>query len=265
METDLLKEDPCRKISNGLVGMPKIVSDIPKSNESMWDRKDIQVNEYLAAVYKTGFIKNNEGVFERFKDTTNPLEGRHLYNLVRDNKYLYTMEIGFAMGASAAWICQAHKDNGLGGIHIAIDPNQTMQYNNMGRILIERCGLEEYLTVIEKCSYTALPELLKEIEDKSRPKFNLIYIDGWHTFDYTLIDFFYSDLLLEINGVIALDDIRHKSVQQVLSYIKTNYPHYKIVKETPVYKNNDLNVSTQATFIKLSKDKREWNYHIIFR
>ena len=35
-----------------------------------------------------------------------------------------------------------------------------------------------------------------------------------------------SSALLETNGVIVLDDIKHKPVQKCLRYIETNYPHY---------------------------------------
>ena len=52
-------------------------------------------------------------------------------------------------------------------------------------------------------------------------QFHLIYIDGWHTFDYTLVDFFYADLLLETNGVIVLDDIKHKPVHKCFEYVFT--------------------------------------------
>ena len=66
------------------------------------------------------------------------------------------------------------------------------------------------------------------------PKFHLIYIDGWHTFDYTLVDFFFADLLLETNGIIVLDDIKHRPVQKCLEYIESNYPHYQVVRTSVI-------------------------------
>lgn len=153
---------------------------------------------------------------------------------------------------------------GRNGAHYAIDPNQTKQYENMGEILVERCGLSDHLTVIEKTSYRALPSLLEQVLSGVIPKFHLIYIDGWHTFDYTLVDFFYADLLLEVNGVIVLDDIKHKPVRKCLEYIRTNYPHYEIVPLTPCYRPENPTDSSQATFIKTSSDCRVWNYHLEF-
>ncbi|CAM9629890.1 unnamed protein product, partial [Ectocarpus fasciculatus] len=180
------------------------------------------VNPYLAATYKQGAILDAKGVQQKFKDITNPIQGRHLYNLVVDNKFTRTLEVGLAMGTFAVWITQAHKDVARGGAHYAIDPNQTKQYENMGELLVERCGLTKHLTVIEKTSYRALPLLLEQVLSKSIPKFHMIYIDGWHTFDYTLVDFFYADLLLEVNGVIVLDDIKHTPVRRTMDYIRTN-------------------------------------------
>jgi predicted O-methyltransferase YrrM len=252
------------KVSSRIVVLPKpiIISDLggnPKQN--MWNRKDISVNDYLASIYEAGSIIDNEGILQKFKDITNPLQGRHLYNIIKENRFTRTLEIGFAMGASAVWITQAHKDVNLNGCHIAIDPNQTLQYKNMGRTLVDRCGLSSYMSVMEMTSYRALPKLLEDIIAGKIPKFHVIYIDGWHTFDYTLVDFFYADLILEVNGVIVLDDIKHIPVNKTLEYIKHNYPHYEIVSKTPVYDANDSRVSSQATFIKTALDSREWNYH----
>lgn len=42
---------------------------------------------------------------------------------------------------SAVWICQAHQENNKNGRHVAVDPNQTSQYENMGRTLVQRSGL----------------------------------------------------------------------------------------------------------------------------
>lgn len=243
---------------------PHIIPSLPESNENMWIRQDIQVNDYLAEVYTKEYIVDLKGVNQKFKDVANPLQGRHLYNLVKENKYTFTLEIGLAMGASAVWIAQAHEDNGLKGLHVAIDPNQTEQYNNIGRLLVQRSGLDSYLSILEMPSYRGLPKLLDEVVTGLRKRFQLIYIDGWHTFDYTLIDFFYADLLLDVHGVIVLDDIKHKPVSKFLNYITANYKNYQIVSKTPVYDEHDPKVSSQATFVKLGEDERAWNYHVDF-
>ena len=68
----------------------------------------------------------------------------------------------------------------------SIDPFQKTQWNSNGLKLLTNSKLINRHNLIEK-SYEALPELLKD----NKNKFDFIFIDGWHTFDYTLIDFFY--------------------------------------------------------------------------
>ena len=253
-------------VSTEALRPPRITAALPYSDKSMWERKDIQVNDHLASVYASGVITDRLGKSHKFKDCTNPIQGRHLYNLIRENNYFRSLEVGLAMGASAVWICQAQKENNRpNSLHIAVDPNQTSQYDNIGRLLVERAGLKKYLSVMEMTSYRAMPRLLEDVIAKNMPRFHLIYIDGWHTFDYTLVDFFYADLLLEVNGVIVLDDIMHSPVKKCLDYIVTNWPHYKLVPQTPCYDPGNPSVkSSQATFMKLADDTRTWNAHTHF-
>jgi predicted O-methyltransferase YrrM len=232
---------------------------------TMWDRPDIQVNPFLAQTYRDGMIVDRNGVQQKFKDITNPLQGRHIYNLIRRNNFSRTLEVGLAMGASASWITQAHKELGLEGKHYAIDPNQTEQYDDMGLYLVEKCGNLSHLTLMKMTSYRALPLLFEQVLRNEIPKFDLIYIDGWHTFDYTLVDFFYADLLLNVHGVIVLDDIKHLPVKRCFDYIVKNYTHYQLVQQTPVYNpSNPDQDSSQATFVKVGVDQRTWNAHVNF-
>jgi len=251
-----------------LAKYPRIIPMLPISKLSMWERTDIQVNSHLQSVYTSGTILDKNNAPHKFKDCTNPIQGRHLYNLVKENKFSRTLEVGLAMGASAVWMCQGLKDNNFDNevaAHYAIDPNQTTQYDNIGRLLVQRAGLGQYLNVLETTSYRALPKLLEDVLAGKIPRFHLIYIDGWHTFDYTLVDFFYADLLLEVNGVIVLDDIKHTPVKKCLSYINTNYPHYDTVPRTPCYDPTNPSISSsQATFIKTAEDRRTWNAHEAF-
>lgn len=230
----------------------------------MWTNQAIQVNPVLAETYRNGYIVDIKGEKKKFKDVTNPLQGRHIYNLVKDNGFLRTLEVGFAMGASAVWVTQAFKDRGVQGLHYALDPNQTTQYEDIGEYLVKKCGLSKYMQVIRQTSYRALPALYESVLLGTIPKFDMIYIDGWHTFDYTLLDFFYADLLLNVNGVIVLDDIRHIPVKACMEYIVANFKHYELVHETPVFNIKNMKESSQATFIKRGNDVRTWNAHQVF-
>ena len=96
-----------------------------------------------------------------------------------------------------------------------------------------------------------MPELLKDNESK----FDFIFIDGWHTFDYTLVDFFYADKLLIKGGIIAVDDAKHQGVAKCLKYIDTNYNNF--------YKKIDSH-NTIGVYKKIKEDNRDWNFHKFF-
>ena len=59
---------------------------------------------------------------------------------------------------------------------------------------------------------------------------DLAFIDGWHTFDYTLLDFFYIDKMLRPGGVVLLHDRSWPSKQKVMRFIKTHRKY----RELPV-------------------------------
>src|SRR5262249_35359379 len=58
------------------------------------------------------------------------------------------------------------------------------------------------------------------------------FIDGWHTFDYASVDFFFVDLLLRPGGVVVIDDTDFPSVWKLAKYIVTNRT-YKVMRCLP--------------------------------
>lgn len=61
---------------------------------------------------------------------------------------------------------------------------------------------------------------------QEQKKFDFAFIDGWHTFDHALIDFFYVSRLLEVGGVVVFHDVDMPSINRLLRYIR-NYPSYE--------------------------------------
>jgi predicted O-methyltransferase YrrM len=118
----------------------------------------------------------------------------------------------------------------------------------MGLKLLKELEVNERHHYISEKSYISMPILLKTYNEEY---FDFIFIDGWHTFDYTLIDFFYSDKLLRIGGVIIIDDALHKGVKKFIKYVETNYTNYNKIET----------IDTQCGFIKISNDTRDWFFH----
>lgn len=178
-------------------------------------------------------------------------EGKFLTNLVTTKNLNKIVEVGMAFGISAMFITEGIKHNKKSGKLISIDPFQTEQWKDSAINLLKTLKLSKYSEVIQKKSYIALPELLISHGENS---FDTVFIDGWHTFDYTLLDTFYADKLVKPNGYIIIDDALHFSVQQCIRYIDTNYKHLERIKAPKTF----------AAYKKIKNDDREWNFHIKF-
>ena len=89
-------------------------------------------------------------------------EGEFLWNVIRENRYQKTIEIGCALGVSSLYICDASSQFSNPS-HTIIDPSQTNGWSNIGiRNLQAHCI--SFFSLIEEPSELALPELLKRKE-----------------------------------------------------------------------------------------------------
>ncbi len=208
--------------------------------------KDIEVDFslFISDYFRLKIYSGNN--IKKISSAVNTLEGNYISKVITKNNYKKCLEVGLAHGLSSIYILK-NKNTSL----ISIDPFQKSQWDNDGLKFIKHFNFDKRHKLIEKKSYNALPELLNKHGEKS---FDFIFIDGFHTFDYTLIDFFYSDLLLEINGIIIIDDALHQGVRQCCEYLNKNFKHFKKL-DSP---------NSIAVYKKLNDDKREWNFHVRF-
>jgi predicted O-methyltransferase YrrM len=149
-------------------------------------------------------------------------EGRFLSEFIASRpNIIRTLEIGCAYGLSSLHIASALAGR-AGAHHIIIDPFENTDWNGIGVVNLDRAGVDFY-ELREEPSEIALPQLLKE-----GAEFDLVFIDGWHTFDQTLVDMYYANRLIKVGGYIIVDDANWASVSKVISCF-ANYPCYKIV------------------------------------
>jgi len=213
-----------------------VYKQLPKETLSFFYKKIL--TNFKRVILEKNLINTNSSI----KDE----EGKFLSKIITNNKYKNCLEVGLAYGVSSFYILLNEGTN-----LISIDPFQETQWNNYGVKLLKEFELNKFHQLILDKSYNALPQLLNQYGENS---FDLIFIDGWHTFDYTLVDFFYSNLLLRKNGIIVIDDALHKGVNKCVKYIERNYKNYKKI-DSPI---------TVAAFKKLGDDNREWNFHSDF-
>ena len=101
-----------------------------------------------------------------------------------------------------------------------VDPDESTAWCGVGVSNLDRAGIDFY-ELREEPSEIALPQLLKE-----GAEFDLAFIDGWHTFDQTLIDMYYANRLVKVGGYIIIDDADWISVSKaILTRALTPPPH----------------------------------------
>lgn len=167
-------------------------------------------------------------------------DGEFLQKIITKNKFKNTIEVGCAYGISSLYICAAtsQSDNYR---HTIIDPFQK-DWQNVGISNLKRAGFNSF-ELIEKVSELALPQLMEK-----NKKYDFAFIDGWHTFDHVMIDFFYINRMMEVGGVITFHDLDMPSQKKLFRYI-LNYPCYEFAGSiNDVPENKTLNVRIKETF-----------------
>lgn len=194
------------------------------------------VNLFKLKVYSKDDIK-------KIESNINSREGIYISNIIKKNNYKKCFEVGLAHGISSIYILK-----NPGTSLISIDPFQKSQWDNQALKFIKHLGYDKNHSLIEKKSHIALPEMLEKYGEDS---FDFSFIDGDHKFDVTLLDFYYSSLMVKIGGTIIIDDALHAGVSKCIKFIDTNMSNFKKI-ESP---------NTIAVYKKVREDKREWFYH----
>jgi len=149
-------------------------------------------------------------------------EGDFLQQTIRDTKPQVCLEVGCAYGVSSLYIGEALRQVGATR-HIIIDVYQHALFDNIGHLNLQRAGYGDLICFFEEFSYKSLPQLIER-----QVKVDFAFIDGQHTFDYVLVDFFLIDKLLKPGGIVVFDDLWLPAVRSVCRYILSNL-RYKCV------------------------------------
>jgi predicted O-methyltransferase YrrM len=184
------------------------------------DEVKVKAIQFVSNLLERKQVQDEGGNFYPLHSEIKPKEGEFLMKVIADNKCTKGIEVGCAYGISSLYICAALSQFGQVS-HTIIDPFQR-EWKNIGILNLKRAGLD-FFSLVEELSETALPSLLK-----GNKKFDFAFIDGWHTFDHVLIDFFYINRMLEVGGVIVFHDVDMPSIKKLLRYI-LNYPSYEFV------------------------------------
>lgn len=235
------------------------------------------MNPILAEILKAQTVSDGKVSYpiEAHVDLT---EGELLQRVIRTLKPQITLEVGMAYGISTLFICDALAEVSPAARHIVLDPFQTTHWKGIGLRNVERAGYSNMVEHRATRSEFGLPELLSE-----ELTVGFALIDGYHTFDQTLVDFYFINRLLAIGGVIAIDDTDMPAVRKVVDHALT-YPCYTMFdsnrqrtrggRRTQIRRwlarttgmsafrrDWDETAPTCIAMQKTAPDERAWNWH----
>jgi predicted O-methyltransferase YrrM len=120
------------------------------------------------------------------------------------------LEVGFYKGKSSAYIGAILEDRDpnrtQGGRLVTIDRANALERTPNIHDLLEQAGLAH--RVEPRFAFRSFTwELQKLIAQEPRPRFDLCYFDGGHTWDDTGFGVLLVDMLLKPGGLLLLDDV----------------------------------------------------------
>lgn len=145
-----------------------------------------------------------------------------------------------------------------------IDPYQNTDWENIGKTNLDRAGFAGGYILHQEPSELCLPHLLAQ-----KLTVDFAFVDGFHTFDHTLVDFFYLNRMMKVGGIIVFDDILLPSIQKLCAYI-CGYPCYRELpfpaeflqrREVRVRRMMQSPLSRLIAFQKTAEDTRPWNWY----
>ena len=200
-------------------------------------------------IYETGQVEAADGsLIDAFPESIPEAHASEIERLVRDMHLTRTLETGMAYGLSTLTICGVHEQRGEGE-HVAIDPNQSTDWENIGVLNLERAGLAGRARVIEARSDEALPRMRDE-----GLRIDFALIDGLHLFDATIVDFFHADRMLDTGGVVVFHDTWMPAIADAVAYVESNRAYERL-------KAGD---GAMAALRKTAEDDRAWDFHADF-
>lgn len=250
-----------------------------KSLETIFESVSIEINEQGDRIPLHSNTSKDQGLFlQRIFDKVKPAR---------------SLEVGFAYGISSLFILEKHRENGsTDGAHIVIEPDS--YWGNAAVYNIEKEGLSNYLQIHKDYSDKILTKLFQE-----NYRIQYAYVDTTKQFDVIMQDFYFINKILDVGGVIILDDCGGSwpGVQRVARFINT-LPHYKVLEghnelkysfskkvakyalsfiinrlpfKKKLYETIDFKTDKELglnycciAFIKTENDKRNWDWDKVF-
>lgn len=177
----------------------------------------LSTNSVLSRIVETGRTILPSGEEVQANSYIDASCGDLIQRVIKTLRPKVGVEVGLAFGISTLYILEALKESG-GEKLVGMDPAQhDNHWRGGGLHNIRQAGYESLYEFHENTSQQVLPALVGEGQ-----RIDFAFIDGWHTFDHTLIDFFFIDQMLNAGGIVVFDDVGYPSIKRVCDFIVTN-------------------------------------------
>jgi predicted O-methyltransferase YrrM len=190
-------------------------------------------------------------------------DGELLQAWLAEHRPRRVLEIGMAYGISSLLICDALTQIGACDYHI-VDPFQHTDWCSVGVANMQRAGFADAYVLHVEPSELCLPRLLGQ-----QTRIDCAFVDGFHTFDHALVDFFFVNRMLDVGGIVIFDDVQLPSIQKLMAYIGA-YPCYRPLplpagwdsqRAIRVRRLMNSPLTRIGGFVKIADDKRAWHWH----
>jgi predicted O-methyltransferase YrrM len=226
---------------------------LPDDVKDIWEDIRLMPNSTLQKMYRDRTVTTSTKSVVKYTSGISPREGFFIYSLAAENLDIKKiLEVGMANGTSALYILQAVVDRGETGHLLSLDPFQTEQWGDAGTLNVQAAKLDSYHELRQVLSEIGMPSLLAE-----GSKFDMVFVDGMHLFDNTLLDIFYAVRLLRKGGLLVVDDIKHRGVKKAIDFVDKNYKFIRRIKD-------HVSKDTMALYVVEKDDTRNWNHYINF-
>lgn len=176
--------------------------------------------ELLELIYRTGKVETADGQAIDLAHHIARDESNLLADVIKSDPTIErTLEVGCAYGLSSLTICDALSGR-PNAHHTILDPFQFGWCRGIGVANLQRADFKNY-ELREERSELAMPKMVETSQT-----FDMIFIDGWHTFDQTLVDCYFATRLLRVGGYLVVDDANLKPVRRAVGFV-SQYPCYR--------------------------------------
>lgn len=243
------------------------------------------MNDLLIKILETGIVTDENNNKHILHSHTRKDQGLYLQNILESTKPEISIEVGLAYGISTLFICESLKKNKMGH-HIVMDPFQ-QNWKNIGLKNIKDAGYSELIEFHEEFADRVLSRLFV-----NNTKVDFAYLDGSKVFDIVLFNVYILSRILNINGIIVLDDCSFPGIKKLVRFLNCHpafefHSGFKMNKLSfkrkfvrilsknktvrkilnPEFTINDENQNLDyhcIAFKKVKEDDRPWNWHCEF-